>query len=846
MSRLCPLLLSFACLLAGHAEAADVTGLLAQPYALRNYRIPLDHGGIHHLAFSPDGAILAAGGERVITFWDTKTCKSMHWSWAAKTCMPSDKLRGHADRIAYLAFSPDGKILASASADKTIMLWDVATRKALGEPLRGHEAEVRRLAFSPDGKTLASADSRQHIRLWDVAKRKQVAERKFDEVRVGHMIFSPDGEILILTDTYYDGEVFWTLAQNAIRREKRAVSCYPDRFALHLNDSTLAEVEKCADLGTLRGSARETNMAFSPDGKILANSRALWDMETRAPLGKLLRVEDYLTAPVFSPDGKMLAGVQGLGGNEILLFGGDMKEVPAPKRTTTRHSISVADADLPDTEIAAQFHYQGKYGIINARGKVVMPPIMRWIDNFNEDGLAFFMPDGSEKKYGVLDVFGNILVPPRFEDHAGGGWINGGARVAVRENGVGGAVDRNGNFSERVEIMVGGSDTWGVFDEQGEFVEVKGTSWRDDDTLSSKRAPSELVITHAQDAYGNSRYGLDDKAGQRIFPPIFTRLEAFAKKSFYVVETRRSRFERTEGTFFVFEKEGFTGLINREGRIIAHPEYNGAEALDDRSGNPEAADLVLLKKDGKLAFINQDGALFWLPCDAIAGPAPHPNEIRWRFNPYGLLYCRNNGKYGLINHRAELVLPTVFDAVEDFSRWGFAAVKRDGKAGLINARGQLVIPTEYDTIASFYGARAAWAKKGKREGMITRQGATLFTYGERCAREVIYGPDDHILWPPQTLEAICADAKTLPANSAQPGDTLLICARSPKAGPCEKSALCQAKVLAQSSDEIQVELLEPCTRYYQAGDRIQQLKSSIMPPEKRNLCEREQCFCFSC
>jgi roadblock/LC7 domain-containing protein len=670
----------------------------------------------------------------------------MHWSWEAKICMPREKLCGHTDRIAALAFSPDGKILASASADKTIIFWDMAAHKPhkpLGEALRVLEEEAL-LAFSPDGKILASVDSRQHVRLWNVAERKQIAERKF-EAHVKHMTFSLDGKTLILTNGYYEEVFFWDLAQDAVRREKRSISCHPDRFAFHLNDSTLTEVAKCADLGTLSGGARETNLAFSPNGKILANSRALWDMRKRVPLGKLLRVRDYLYAPVFSPDGKMLAGIQGLGGNEILLFGGKMMEIPAPEKAQAQPVVS-ARLDKPAEEIAAPFRYQDKYGIINARGKVVMPPVMRWIDDFNPEGLALFSPDEGERKFGVLDVYGKILIPPRFEEHAGHGWKGGGARVGVKENGVWGAVDRKGYFSERIEIMLGGNAFPGVFDEHGEFAGDEDQNQEYDKDFQARFIPFDLVITSAPDAYGKLRYGLDDKAGKRIFPPIFTQLYPVWGKA-----------------FLVFEKEGFKGLINRESRIIAHPEYDKIHSgfIDNDNninfGNFEDPELVLLEKDGKLVFINQEGEHFWLPCDKICAPWPHHETVdssQRRFNSFGLMYCRLNGKYGLINTKAEIVLPTAFDAIEDFSKWGIARVKRDGKEGLVDSTGELLIPPEYEHIYVSYRAHmVCGARKDGRQSVLTHRGVTIFTYGKHCAREVIYGPEDNILWPPQTPES---------------------------------------------------------------------------------------------
>ena len=78
-------------------------------------------------------------------------------------------LTGHTGNVWSVAFSPDGKTLASGSADGTVRLWDVATHRQIGAPLTGHTDNVWSVAFSPDGKTLATGSPDHTVRLWDVA-----------------------------------------------------------------------------------------------------------------------------------------------------------------------------------------------------------------------------------------------------------------------------------------------------------------------------------------------------------------------------------------------------------------------------------------------------------------------------------------------------------------------------------------------------------------------------------------------------------------------------------------------------------------------------------------------------
>jgi WD40 repeat protein len=243
------------------SPGVDPGDIIAAPTAIQVLRHEEDVDGV---AFSPDGRLLATACEDGIArMWEVASGQER----AQFT---------HEEYVYGVAFSPDGRLLATASSDRTARVWEVASGQERARLT--HKDMVIGVAFNPDGRLLATACHDQMARVWEVASGQERAEFTHD-ARVLGVAFSPDGRLLATASEDLTARV-WEVASG---QEHTRVT----------HDAEVYEV------------------AFSPDGRLLATASedltaGVWEVANGQERARLSH-DGSVVGVAFSPDGRLLA-----------------------------------------------------------------------------------------------------------------------------------------------------------------------------------------------------------------------------------------------------------------------------------------------------------------------------------------------------------------------------------------------------------------------------------------------------------------------------------------------------------------------------------------------------------
>jgi len=285
---------------------------------LPGVRTMAGHGAsVNCLAFSPDGRTLASGaGDE---YWSADNDIRL---WRVSDGELLRTLKGHTQRIMYLDISPDGRLLASGSgggfwgSDNTARLWDVDQGKLLNT-LEGHANYVGCVVFSRDGATLASASLDNTVRLWKIPSGLLLHTLRHDN-QVGELHFSPDGATLAAPSL--DQTVrLWNVADGKLLRKleghtgpvnKAVFSPSGALIASSSSDHTIRLWQPSSGrlVHTLGGHMQAVvTIAFSPDGELLASGSMDQTVRIwRVSKGKLWRTFQSACAARFTRDGTVL------------------------------------------------------------------------------------------------------------------------------------------------------------------------------------------------------------------------------------------------------------------------------------------------------------------------------------------------------------------------------------------------------------------------------------------------------------------------------------------------------------------------------------------------------------
>lgn len=283
------------------------------------------------VTFSPDGHMIATGYGRTIPAATGFLFNGSAFLWDTATGQQHKVLDGHLGSVTGVAFSPDGRTIATASRDSTARLWDVASGREL-MVLEGHTDDVSGIAFSPDRGVIATASGPWDgtVRYWDVATGQPLSVPYWHRDGITGIALHPDGRAIAAATGSWDGVV-------RVR-----------------DDATGPEIKE------LKGHTQlVSGVEFSPDGRFLAtvswdDTARIWDVATAQELMVLEGHAGNIESVAFSPDGRTIATASRdstariwdvATGREQMVLEGHLNGIDSIAFSPDGHAIATASRD---------------------------------------------------------------------------------------------------------------------------------------------------------------------------------------------------------------------------------------------------------------------------------------------------------------------------------------------------------------------------------------------------------------------------------------------------------------------------------------------------------------------